>query len=861
MKNRFYIAIICMLTWGGILQAQQYQMDVELNDGSIVSYILAKVQDVNYDEGRTIINMRGKNTYTAIVYNNTDIQSISWSEYKGLLSPTGANTHRMDEQHTAVVTPEYAVAFDINVLSEEKTLTVQRTATPSDLFEDGEGIARAACYNFDLEGQHELNGIVELRIPMYIGYGRIPLAAYKNQTTGEWEPVNFYYDQAAQEIVIKTNHLSEYGAFSVDKSHTRTAKLKYHWLPFIPSKEYRYMASKLIDVIYSDNPEVKAIETWGGQYGDCTQLGLDVGFQALQSLGFGSDALEEFAGVLGHVGTAVSVYQIMRNDYQGNDAQVAGQALKVCLNQALGWTTYYCGTAILSASMAAIAFFDYALNKFAEQAWTLRKDIYRKAFELYYQKGHPGYRSGKEWFDIMYPIMKRKDLTKEELQAAIDKEVHDYAWKFWEDEAVVAEYITEAHDNFGFSYGGGLNNSIKSELSEELRGNLYNGKLTSVFMAVKNHIEEDLWEEADKQMEEYCKQLNKYAMLTFHDTGTKDDKSEYDGCTVRFKNIPDSIDATQWSLKLNEKGEGSLIFRIYAMHDSHLTNQMEILNKDGESIIDFELHDLRAGYNKDAAENWIDLNDFDISGQNFEDSYEITLDSAFRYIGGLKTTYTYAETGYTDETCLCQPEVGLLFADWNEGIIDVMKAHKYVKPNSSGVIDDNSMGMEIKGNFDSQTNTGSGTWKLQWTTHKTLISDAQLADAMAVPMTFNEKILPCLKTQIYVTGDRDQYYGMNQLLQGDITHDVQGTFTVRLEKGEYIYQFEGTGTYLLDGKALTKIKYWNIESVVIETPGEETESGNDVIRTYVVIHSMACDTPPITAKGKVDVKYQFMVTD
>ena len=83
MKARIYI-IMCMLALCGSLHAQrEYQLTIEMQNGETVSYPMEKVQDVIYDKGRTFISLYGKQTFTTVVYKNTDIKSISWSEYNG----------------------------------------------------------------------------------------------------------------------------------------------------------------------------------------------------------------------------------------------------------------------------------------------------------------------------------------------------------------------------------------------------------------------------------------------------------------------------------------------------------------------------------------------------------------------------------------------------------------------------------------------------------------------------------------------------------------------------------------------------------------------------------------------------------
>lgn len=851
MKTRLYIVLIGLLTLCSSVRAQRYQMDVTLADGSVVSYLMAKVQDVEYDNGRTIINVRGKDTFKQVIYNNTDINSISWSEYKGTITPTGDNTYQLDENRRTVVTPNYKVAFDITVLDGEKTLTVKRKDSTTPLFEEGDGVVRMVSYDFDLEGQHELDGVVEIRIPMYVGYGRIPMAAYMNETTSKWEPVNFRYDESTREIVIKTNHLTEYGAFSVEEGKTRKARLEYNWLPHIPYENNRALVEKLINFTYSDNPDAAAVEAWGSEYGDCTQVGIDFGFKGIQSLGFGSTLLEEFADVLGHVGTAVSVYQIMRSDFQGNDAQLAGQSMKLCLGQTLNWATYYCGNAILTGAMACVAILDYSITQFAQKAWSGRKDIYRKAYELYYEKGKPGYRTAKDWFNVIYPIMKRKDLTTQQIHDMVDKLVIDHCWKFWNlDAGTMAEYINDAHDNFGFTYGGGLTEVIRAELSNEQRGELYNGYLPSVFLAVKNHIEQDLWEEADKQMKEYTKQVNKVCMLTFRDTGRKGDKSEYADCIVRFKDIPKEVkDPELWQVRLREDGTGSFQFRVYAMHDAGLKPVLEVVNTENDVVLEIELHDLRAGYTRDTGENFIDLNDYDISGGDFEDKYEITFEPSFKHIRFKSRSWFAGDENWTgnwgwgDEDSEWQQGHGIYFEDWTDGIIDVMKAHKSVTPNTTGDISVNSMGMEMTGTFDSESRTGNGTWKLDWTFMKNVLSEQQ------VKLIFGTEQGMRQYTEDEVVAG---HQGYNLLMDGTMQNHVEGTFTVQLVDGEYVYDFIGRGTYTLNAMAFDEV-----DNPTYIYDGSFGSSSMIPLASGVERNKVF--TTNVTVDGKIKVTYQFKV--
>ena len=451
---------------------------------------------------------------------------------------------------------------------------------------------------------------------------------------------------------------------------------------------------------------------------------------------------------------------------------------------------------------------------------------------------------------VRHHIKEVEDLLDNKPLVEPNKEVTNHCWKFWQDETVVAEYITEAHENFGFSHGGGLNQGIKEELSNEQRGNLYNGYLVAVFKSVKNHIEQDLWEEADKQMEEYTKQVNKICMLSFRDTGAKDDKSEYADCIVRFKNIPKEVkDPELWQVKLRENGTGAINFRVYAMHDAGLKPEMEVVNTKGEVVLEFDLHDLRAGYTRDTGENFIDLNDYDISGGDFEDKCEITFEPSFKHVVYTERAW-YEGDDYMDWVVHPSQDAdyqarGIYFEDWTDGIIDVMKAHKYVKPNTNGEISDNSMGLQMTGTFDPETRQGSGTWKLDWNFYKEVLTEQQVKTIFS---TWN-----ALYNWLCDEYDR-KHEDWNLLIDGTMQNNVEGTFTVRLIDGEYVYQFTGTGTYKFDAKAFNQIvnaTWYTDFAHGISTLHIPLKAGVEKNQVF---------TTDVTVEGKVQVTYQFMVT-
>lgn len=828
MKTRI-ILLTCMMAISTMAMAQKlYQMDVEMKDGTITRYIMSNVRDVKYDGKKTIINLKGTNTYTQKIYNDADIASISWDEYQGWISPTGTGQFAIDEQHLAVVTPDYSVAFDAPCIDGDKTLAVSMkyNMKPLEIGSDI-NIKPVVAYDFDLNGQHELTATAEIRLPIRPGLGETPIAAYYNNNTQQWEPVNYYYDAGMGELVIKTSHLSTYAGFSISNEHTRNAKLIF--LYHSPTDYVLdIIAEKLAKICDSDDPLAVAIENYGSQYSELSQIGLDIGFNAIQSLGFGSEMLESFAEVLGHVGVALSVYQICRNNYQGDKAQLAGNTMKLCLTQVNYWASHYFGNSILSASMASVAMLDYAINKFATEAWTGRKDLYKKGYDLYYARGSRGYRNAVDWFNELWPLFKRKDLNEQQLNEAVDNKVNSYVREFWQSD-IMNEYYTLANNGVSWTYLGGLNQDLMDELSNEHRGNLYNGTLVSVVCAIKNRLENEAWEKADEEMEKYTRELNKVCMLTFMDSGLEDGKSAYAGCIVRFKNLSEKVkDPELWQTTLNNEGKGSFQFRVFAMYDAEVKPIVEIIDKEGMPILEIELSNLKAGYIREKGENIIDINDYAENEVVVDDGYTIQMIPDFTHVdfkmGGMYGG-SFVQHNEANE------KDGIYFETWYGDIKQAINNHKKnVKPDLTGgiryVAPDSVLVMI--GAFNSENRTGSGTFKMRVSYENVEQTDEQFMNVFT-------------STSIWLDYMKEHEAAYNVLLDGEIEHRIDGTFTVSYTDGKYVYTLKGTGTYKLEANACSELH--NPKCLPVDIYSDPIQ----IIRTEV------------PCEGRVNMDYKFRV--
>jgi hypothetical protein len=168
-------------------------------------------------------------------------------------------------------------------------------------------------------------------------------------------------------------------------------------------------------------------------------------------------------------------------------------------------------------------------------------------------------------------------------------------------------------------------------------------------------------------------------------------------------------------------------------------------------------------------------------------------------------------------------------------IVDAFKANDGVVPSMSGDINSNLGGLTMSGTFDTGKGTGSGTFKLNTSYHNEVASI--------------EDVIYFYEDMAHWTDDKMSLL-WNQLIEGDIEHKVEGTFTVSREGDNYVYRFSGQGTYQLDGTIFTEVK----------NPGWFTKmTENTDCPTKWVNPVMEVVTDDFKHNGKVSVEYRLEV--
>ncbi|MBV1757798.1 MAG: hypothetical protein KMY55_08135 [Dethiosulfatibacter sp.] len=446
---------------------------------------------------------------------------------------------------------------------------------------DDEGIISLKVYDFKLENVSQVDGVIQLAIPLKLVEGEIPGAAYLNESTGEWEPVAFMYDKPSSSVIIFTDHLSKYGVFSVTNAGKRHARVEF--LDLYGEGTDEDFQAAVEEYAIGGVPATQCFDIGAGAAGDAMQLGGDFLGNVVQSAGYlayGDDVLSTLGDHLGSIGLMLSVVQIGTNIYRGNINDAVVASLKTSLTYVLGKAASKLSSSVMSASMASIAIVDYAINKFGTTAIEGRADIYRDAYSIYYSKGEDGFKGSDYWYKTFYPMFSDPTMTEESLKTEIDKIVTTHCNEFWTgtNKSGVDYYVSEAREKMAWTGGGaGLNQGLQDSISQERRSVLYNDVLPGVFRQIALKINMDNETKLRAEYKALSDYLNKTIAFSVTDT-----KKTYAKHLVRFSPLNDKAEIDNWTGKFKDDGTLNTAFTLYGHMVAGSPNKLDIYAPDAD---------------------------------------------------------------------------------------------------------------------------------------------------------------------------------------------------------------------------------------------------------------------------------------
>lgn len=752
--------------------------------------------EVSEDGQHLVIKREGKDDFTTTV---VSIDSISWMP--GFVYDN-AEVFNLNDSTLTANAQKCSVQFDATVIDGDVQLCVRNAVlTPSVM----EGATRGMAFDLSLStGEHELCGTAQITIPYTVHDGEKLHAAYFNEKTGEWDPVCFTYDEQQEAAVITTDHLSSFLLFVILEEATSLSNILFIEMPLIYGTDEA--ADMISDWVSKDDPETQALQQFRSDMEFWKGIGIDGGWNLLQGLGCSSSLIDNATKIVGDLGTELVILDLIAAEIKGDDMAAKQAKLSLILNFAVEHLSTAIGTSAMSASMGLVGFIGVALNALGTQVQQRKHDLFDDALHQFYSRGGSKcYRSSRDWYNYFYPAFE-KGMKKENLEAFILQSVRKYSDHFWES-AYADDYAFACEKVRGVGTYLYPEKKLQEQLSEAYTAELLNGELVSVFSAIRNKIKTKAAERYAVKAREYEAQMNTKVIVRFIDSSWKQgETSKYANYWVKFAELPDTLEKTgQYKRYVTEKGRASMAFTMHALITNKLKCSMILTDPDGEEkgTYDFQIP---AGTGTVVVT--IDLETDGIMADEGE-AYNVTMEPAFVHVreeewytdkNGEKVSNNEHQGEGVWETEVV-PQWGIYYEDWYQDIKDAFYANKNVTPSVTGEISADRNGLTLNGTFDRATKTGSGTFKLKTGYHNTLLTDDQLWELFAT--WEKQSKLPLYKV---VTGsDGYKYAVCNLLMEGDIEHELTGTFTVQLEDGKYIYDFTGDGTYKLDAKAYNSI--------------------------------------------------------
>lgn len=788
----------------------QYMLKVQLKDGRYDLFQVDCTDKVSWEDhffepGKILMNVYGRkvglSNIWSLGYSTDEIEEVTIVETNPVAPASEQNTFELDEQTASVNMVNYSIIFGPSVIEGQKKLSVTRidnAPEPDDL--EG-GVNYMITYDFDLEGIHDLNGVVEIRIPVT----KKCFAAYRNMETGKWEPVLNYYDSQTREMVIISDHLSTYSVFDVENEHKRTAMLKYWGIDPTRPVDINKVAETFAKVAKADNPTYAAIDAFASKEFTLVNLGIGWYPALIEDMGFKKDIFAKSCDILGKMGTAWSVVQFGNLLRTGDDTEVAQGAIRLIIDTAVkpaiekrlvGYKF------VFSLGMTALALLDFELQYFKQEVDNTVKTLYQNAYNLYFSRGsgYPhiggyGYRSAVDWYNLIAPLFLDSDMSQEEITQRIDEMVKEYVNQPWRDTDGLNEALSDCRGSWPFWVE--IREKGRKEISENHRKELYSGVLKSVITNINRKYMSKANDELNKIYEECVEMMNKVVNLRFKDSAVGEgEKSRFAGCKIRFTEMPSTIlDPQKWECTVKNNGEAIIQFRMYPYLTEGFKPELEVVDRNDNIVGNINIEDIQdIGRFYEATFDLSNKDDMDLS-----DKWNITLNPVLAESESTDTEgnpFLWGPIVHSDSTGIGNLQLGIIPGDIYgiyEGITEAFE-DRTLNIDEEGNFSIRNNHLTLTGHFNARTSFGTGKF--------TLKTSSSGSGFMREDEAFDDWASYCLWS--YKGKPEGEYVGpiWNSLKSFDADFSVEGTVEIYYSEmmQRYALHLDGIGSFNFEGK-------------------------------------------------------------
>lgn len=533
-----------------------------------------------------------------------------------------AEVFELNDSCLTVNAQKCSITFSPTTIDEDAQVCVRNSVLIPRPFEGVTGGVGIDISMLDENGNevHELSGVAKITIPLQAEPDQAVSAVYFNEQSGEWEPVYLEYDRDAGVATIITDHLSYFGLVCTVEEHTRQERFEADKYDMSILYTFDEGTKKLLKLLESDDPKVEEALEFKNEMGLWQSLGLDGFYQGAVSVteplfNFKPEAIDNAVSIMGEIGTALTVLDVVRADLQGDNIGVAANTLKVLMAKTVGVAASWIGTPVMAASMSLAAFIGVALEKFGTTVQQFKEDYFRAAYRYYYskegykalapqskfnidkdgkEKKHGYYRTIKDWYDYFYPVFLEKDMTEERLMAYIEQSVRRYCDQFWEEDYSGVQwyaFLEAERKGFWKIFSPSDSPELRQKISDEYFAELMSGELTSVFQNLREKQIVQAHERAAAKVNRMARMMSKKVGFSITDSSVKEgEPSKFAGRKIGFAAVPDDVtDPEDWVTNINEEGKTKLEwFTTYALVSNSMPFRITLFDENGEPEKNFD---------------------------------------------------------------------------------------------------------------------------------------------------------------------------------------------------------------------------------------------------------------------------------
>lgn len=577
------------------------------------------------------------------------------------------------------------VTLEIASLAPEDTevqLVVTKMLAPQPI----EG-AEVEAYKFSTN-QPADTGLYEIRIPYTPGHSLIG-AGYYNEATSKWEPVVFYVDESAGQVVITTDHLSTYASIVGEK--TRYARIQSDLFEaYNHPTQFGLHHREVVDELLQNNmtPGTKAYNLGKSVIDDwlkATGIVLE-----LEGVAYSSEYLSSLSDIFTNVGTALALVQLAVDYKRGDERAMAVNAFNTAQGLAIGkW-----GTKALKVSMIGVTAIDYSLTKLREELITGREELWYKAYEIYYNQESGVKRSGVDWYNRLKDIQDHAK-TPEQFNRMLGNELDRYTWRFWLEPWETQVYYQGEAQKGGWTGGAGLSDNLQKEISDSYKSILLKESLEPVFRRLERENEFEQFKEYRADLQAAMDELNKIITLEIREVVDESVRPAYASYLVQLGPLSSDADPMQWTGRMNENGYARATFTVLGHMDAGAPHEIRLFE---------DLDALRS--NRPALTREFQIGS-DLTSQVLietegadEDEETVISSGSFTSADG-RVTINYTLRGATLSSSTDENEVeeyrAVLYSDesWRRQDIDIYKDKRHY----TGQIGDSTYSLQLSGSI------------------------------------------------------------------------------------------------------------------------------------------------------------------